>query len=114
TNEFSQHMSCMMDPVWQQNLEIFRQMTDDEKDAYLSQLNDSLVHLAPKAKDLVIAYMEFLEDNAQKPDKQYDSIRDIVADGGITDPRLIPDSPCYKCDYDGSCTFGCPKHGHLP
>lgn len=54
-----------MDPVWTKNLDIYRQMTEDQKDVYMTQLNDSLIKLNPKAREIVISYMEFLSAHGE-------------------------------------------------
>ena len=62
----------MSNPVWEKNLKVFRKMSENERDEYISKLNDSLAGLDPSAKDIVIEYIEFLVVN------EYDDEEEIV------------------------------------
>jgi len=59
-----------MDPVWKKNLEIYRKMSEEAKDNYMSKLNDSLLYLDAKAKDIVISYIEFLAEHGEQVEEE--------------------------------------------
>lgn len=95
-----------MDPVWQKNLEIYKVMSEKEQDDYLTKLNDSLVRLDAKAKEIVIAYIEFLAENSELEDVPH--MRTDADRAAAVSQKPI--SICDNCELRGECSLGFGKH----
>jgi hypothetical protein len=94
-----------MDPVWQKNLAIYRSMSEDEKDKYMTNLSDSLVHLKASAKEIVIRYMEFLTEHGEITAAE-------EADKLERDTRPMPETECSNCPDRHECSPGFGKKAY--
>lgn len=91
---------------WQEILGDYKNLSDEDKDRYLTALNDSLLGLAVAEKEYTIGLIEFLQEN--------DTVSEMGLEARIRAANALPielPEDCQHCEYDGSCTFSCPNKG---